>query len=216
MDQRIGYPTTLLEASVIGSRALDDYTVLIIPSVFGGGLDQALGEGGKTRLADWVRGGGVLITIDGGTAWLAQESTRLARLRVRRDSTRADSTGGAPLPARIPGVVARATVDSLSPLLAGVLEAEIPVYANSDRIYTVPKDLRAGEAVIRFAQETRVRLAGYFWPEVPGRLAESPWLWTERVGQGRIIAFAHDPNFRDLYRGLLPIFANAVFLGGTY
>jgi hypothetical protein len=31
-----------------------------------------------------------------------------------------------------------------------------------------------------------------------------------------VIAFAHDVNFRDLFRGLLPIFGNAVLLGGTF
>jgi hypothetical protein len=155
-----------------------------------------------------------LITIDGATAWLAQESTRLTRIRVRRDSTRADSAGGAALPSSLPGVIARATIDSLSPLLTGIGGPEIPVFANSDRVLTVPKDLTAGEAVVRFAEPKRVRLAGYFWPEMPERLGGSPWLWTERVGRGRIIAFAHDPNFRDLFRGLLPLFANAVLLGG--
>jgi len=158
----------------------------------------------------------VLITIDGATSWLAQESTKLARIRIRRDSTRADSAGGATLPAGLPGVIARATIDTLSPLLAGVNETEIPVFANSDRVLTVPKDLRAGEAIVRFAPQARVRLAGYYWPEMPERIALSPWLWTERVGRGRVIAFAHDLNFRDLFRGLLPIFGNAVLLGGTF
>lgn len=216
MDQRIGYPTTLFDASAVASGALDGFTTLIMPSLSGGALDRELGDGGKARLAAWIREGGVLITIEGATSWLAQESTKLARVRVRRDTTRADSSGGAPLPAGLPGVIARATTDSLSPLLAGVIEREIPVFANSDRILTVPKDLRAGEAVIRFADKDRVRLAGYYWPEVPERIALSPWLWTERVGSGRIIAFAHDPNYRDLFRGLLPIFGNAVLLGGTF
>ncbi len=216
MDQRIGYPTTLFDASSIAGGALDGFTTLIMPSLNGGALDRVLGEVGKTRLAEWVRGGGVLITIEGATSWLAQESTKLGRIRVRRDTTRADSAGGAPLPAGLPGVIARASTDSLSPLLAGVAEREIPVFANSDRILTVPKDLRAGEAVIRFADKDRVRLSGYYWPEVPERIALSPWLWTERVGSGRVIAFAHDPNYRDLFRGLLPIFGNAVLLGGTF
>ena len=215
MDQRIGYPTTLVDANMVAG-GLEGFNVLIMPAVQGGALDRALGDNGKAALATWVRNGGVLITLDAATGWLAQESTRLVRTRVRRDSTRADSTGGAPLPAGLPGIIARATVDTLSPLLAGVYETEIPVYANSDRILTVPKDLTAGEAVIRFAPKERVRLAGYFWPEMPERVALSPWLWTERVGRGRVIAFAHDPNFRDLFRGLLPIFGNAVLLGGTY
>ena len=215
MDQRLGYPTTLVDAG-FAANGLEAFNVLIMPSVQAGALDRVLGDAGRTRLGDWVRNGGVLITIDAATAWLAQESTHLARIRVRRDTTRADSAGGAPLQTDLPGVIARATIDTLSPLLAGVSDLEIPVFANSDRVLTVPKDLTAGEAVIRFAPRERVRLAGYFWPEMPERVALSPWLWTERVGRGRVIAFAHDVNFRDLFHGLLPIFGNAVLLGGTY
>ncbi|HSH46094.1 MAG TPA: hypothetical protein VK966_09570, partial [Longimicrobiales bacterium] len=63
--------------------------------------------------------------------------------------------------------------------------------------------------------EDRLRLAGYLWPEVPPRVAGSVYLWTERVGGGRVIAFAGEPNFRAFWRGLLPVFANAVFLGGS-
>jgi hypothetical protein len=132
---------------------------------------------------------------------------------VRRDSTRADSTAGAPLAANVPGAIVRATVDTLSPLLAGVHQTELPVLISSDRIYTVPADLSAGEAVIRYAPLSRLRMSGYLWPEVPERLAESAYLWTEGVGQGRVIGFAGDPNFRDIWRGLLPLFANAIFLG---
>jgi hypothetical protein len=216
MDQRIGYPTTLLDASFVSGNSLDAYNVLIMPSVPVPAIERALGDGGRTRIADWVRNGGVLITIDGATAWVAQERVGLVRVRVRRDSVRADSAGGAPLPAAIPGSLARANGDSLSPLLAGIGHVDIPVFVNSDRVLTVPKDLAPGEAVIRFAPENRVRLAGYFWPEMPARIALSPYLWTERVGRGRVIAFAHDPVYRDLYRGLLPVFANAVMLGGTF
>jgi len=52
--------------------------------------------------------------------------------------------------------------------------------------------------------------------EAYARHAGAPYLWTERAGRGRVIAFAGDPNFRDLWHGLLPVFANAVFLGGTF
>ncbi|HEX4931958.1 MAG TPA: hypothetical protein VFV33_02190, partial [Gemmatimonadaceae bacterium] len=216
LDQRIGYPTTLVDAAFLANGDIDRFTVIVLPSVQGAAFDRALGDAGRARLADWVRGGGVLVTMEGATAWLAQERVGLVRTRIRRDSTRADSSGGAPLPAGLPGVLARATFDTLSPLMAGVEAGEIPVFASSDRILTVPKDLSAGEAVIRFAAENRVRLSGYFWPETPAKLAFTPYLWTERVGRGRVIAFAHDPVYRDLYRGLLPIFANAVLLGGSF
>jgi hypothetical protein len=134
-------------------------------------------------------------------------------LRARRDTTRADSTAGAPLPASVPGAIVRVTGDTLSPLLAGVRPAELPVLFNSDRVYTVPRDISAGEAVLLYAPLARLRLAGYLWPEVPARLAGSVYLWTESAGRGRVIGFTGDPLFRDMWRGLLPIFANAVFLG---
>ena len=174
------------------------------------------GDGGKQAIQTWVRAGGALITLDGATAWLATEQLGLARLRLRRDTTRADSAGGAPLPADVPGAIVRAIADTLSPLLAGIRDTEFPVLIFSDRVYNVPKDLRAGEAVVRYADKSRLRLAGYVWPEVPERLAGSPYVWTESVGRGRVIGFAGDPNFRDMWRGLLPLFANAVFLGSNY
>ena len=31
-----------------------------------------------------------------------------------------------------------------------------------------------------------------------------------------MLAFAGDPNFRDLFRSHLPLFANALFLGGSF
>jgi Zinc carboxypeptidase len=215
MDQHFGYPSTLIDAAYLVSGDLSRYTVLIVPSVQAGALDRLLGDAGRARIADWVRAGGVLITTEAASVWAAQPNF-VMRLRVRRDSTRADSTGGAPLPAALPGVLARATIDTLSPLLAGVNEREIPVFVNGDRVFTVPKDLAAGEAVIRFAPVARVRLSGYFWPESAEKLALSPFLWTERVGRGRVIAFAHDPVYRDMFRGQLPLLANAVFLCATF
>jgi hypothetical protein len=215
-DQRLRFPVTALDVAAVTGAALDDFNVLVVPSVSSGALDRALGDNGRTRVADWVRAGGVLVTLDQATEWLATERLGLARLRVRRDSTRADSTAGAPLPAGVPGAIVRAIGDTLSPLLAGIRPGELPVLVFSGRVLEAPRDLRAGEIALRYAAQPRLRLAGYLWPEAPARLSESPYLWTESVGRGRIIGFAGDPNFRDLWRGLLPLFANAVFLGPSF
>ena len=216
LDQRLRYPATPIDASAITSGALSRFDVLVVPSAGAAALERTLGDPGRDRVAGWVRDGGVLVTLDGATAWLATEKLGLARIRLRRDTTRADSAGGAPLPASVPGAIVRATADTLSPLLAGVRETELPVLVFSDRAYTVPRDLRPGEAVVRYAPQARLRLAGYLWPETPARLGDTPYLWTERVGRGRVIGFAGDPNFRDLWRGLLPLFANAVLLGPSF
>jgi hypothetical protein len=213
-DQRLGFPVTNVPVSLVNSATLDEFNVLVVPSVSAGGLNNALGEAGRTRLSAWVRDGGVVIALDGAASWLATEATGLSRFRTRADTGR--TTGGAPLPASVPGAIVRARVDTLTPLVAGINERVIPLLLNSDRIYTAPRDLRPGEQVLAYAAADSLRLSGYIWPEVPARIGGSPALWTERVGRGRIVAFAGDPNYRDMYRGLLPLFANAVFLGGSF
>jgi len=215
-DQRLHFPVTTVDITSLAGPLLDEFNVLVLPSASAGTLDGALGDGGRERLQRWVRDGGVLITLDAATAWLARERTGLARLRLRQDTARADSAGGAPLNTSVPGAIVRVMPDTLSPLLAGIRDAEFAVLVNSDRIYEAPRDLRPGEVAVRYAPEPRLRLAGYLWPEVPPRLAGTPYLWTERVGRGRVIGFAGEPNFRDQWRGLLPLFANAVLLGGSF
>jgi hypothetical protein len=210
-EQRLEYPVVPISLSNVASAALSDYDVLVLPSA--PGVDAALGDSGKERLTQWVRDGGVLITLEGATAWLASERSGLSRFRTRRDTLRADSVGGAALPATPPGAILRVHADTLSPLLAGVSDTRFPVLTTTSAIYTTPQDLRPGEVVLRYAPEESLHIAGYLWPELPARIAETPYLWTERLGSGRIIAFTGDPNWRAAWRGLLPIFGNAVFLG---
>lgn len=212
-DNRLGYPVTSVTTDWITGAGLDEMDVLVLPSVQAAAFARALGDSGSERLQRWVRGGGVIVAIGSSTAWLASERSGLSRFRVRRDSS---SGEGAALSTNVPGAIARTAGDTLSPLMAGVTSTDIPVMVDGGTIFSVPRNLRPGEAVVRFASADRLRLSGYFWPEVPDRLANAPYLFTERVGQGRVIGFAGDPNFRDLWRGLLPLFANAVFFGGSY
>jgi hypothetical protein len=210
-DEMLGFPVTRLPLRGLAA-ALDDFDVVVIPSAFD--LKSVLGETGTEALRRWVTSGGTLITIDAASSWLASEDG-IGRFRTMSITERADGEPGIPLAASVPGAILRAEADTLSPLLAGVRQLELPVPMFGSTIYEAPADLRAGELVLRVADEDRLRLAGYLWPEVPQRIAGMPYLWTERVGTGRVIAFAGDPNFRGMWRGHLPLFANAVFLGPT-
>jgi hypothetical protein len=211
-DELLGYPVTRIQLAGL-ARAVDDFDVVVIPSAYG--VQSTLSEAGRDALRRWVQGGGVLITLDAATSWLASDEG-IGRWRTIRVTERADGEAGAPLPASVPGAILRAEADSRSPLLAGVVHSELPVLLFGSTVYETPTDVRPGEVVLRLAAEDRLRLAGYLWPEVPARLAGMPYLWTERVGTGRVIGFAGDPNFRGMMRGSLPLFANAVFLGGTW
>ncbi len=210
-DELLGYPVTRVQLGTL-ARVLDEFDVVVLPSGFR--IGSELGEAGVAALRSWVRDGGTLITLDSSTGWLASNDG-FGRLGTWRATERADGEPGPPLPASVPGAILRVEADVPSPLLAGIRQSEIPVPLFGSTVYEAPSDVRPGEVVLRIAPEDRLRLAGYMWPEVPERLAGAPWLWTERVGSGRVIGFAADPNFRGMWRGLLPLFANAVFLGPT-
>ncbi|MDZ7630424.1 MAG: M14 family zinc carboxypeptidase [Gemmatimonadaceae bacterium] len=97
-DQRMKYPVTSIGVDGISSGILAQFDVLVVPSTSAGQLDRALGDGGKERLGAWVRSGGVLITLENATTWLAGERLGLSRLRMRaeKDSgrrTRRHGTG---------------------------------------------------------------------------------------------------------------------------
>lgn len=216
-DQRMKYPVTSIGVDGITSGALAGFDVLVIPSTGAGALDRGLGEGGRDRIAAWVRAGGVLVTLENATTWLAGERTGLSRLRMRKEGDgKADTSGMAPLPVDVPGAILRAVTDTLSPLLAGVRETDVPVLMDGDRFFVAPRDVRPGEMPLRYAPRARLRLTGYLWPEAWDRLAGTPYLWTEQVGAGRVIGFAGDPNYRAQWRGLSVIFANAVLLGKSF
>jgi hypothetical protein len=208
LEQRLGYAVTLVDAPFAGGR-MADVDVLVVPSA--GGMAAALGENGQRRLAQWVRDGGTLITLENATSWLASEALGLSRFRPKR----ADTTASA-LPSGLAGTLLRVEGDTLSPLLAGVDPSSLGILMRGNAAFAAPRDVAPQEVVLRFAPRDRLRLSGYLWPEAWDRHAGGVYLWTEQVGSGRVVGFASDPNFRDLSRGQLPIFANAVFFGASY
>jgi hypothetical protein len=209
MEQRLAYPVTLVEPGFLGGSGISTLDVLVVPSA--GGMAGALGENGQRRLAQWVRDGGTLITLESATSWLATEALGLSRLRPRR----VDTTAVGPV-SGLPGAMLRVEGDTLSPLLAGVDPTSLGVLMRGNLSFDAPRSVGPQEAVLRFAPRERLRLSGYLWPESWARHAGSVYLWTESVGAGRVVGFASDPNFRDLSRGQLAIFANAVFFGASY
>lgn len=209
MEQRLGYPVTLIDAAFAGGSGMSQIDVLVVPSA--GGMAGTLGENGQRRLAQWVRDGGTLVTLENATSWLATEALGLARLRPRQ----ADTTAVGPA-SGLPGTMLRVEGDTLSPLLAGVDPSSLGILMRGNLAFDAPRNVAPQQAVLRFAPRDRLRLSGYLWPEAWNRHAGGVYLWTERVGSGRVVGFASDPNFRDLSRGQLPIFANAVFFGASY
>ncbi len=67
--------------------------------------------------------------------------------------------------------------------------------------------------VARFSEENELRLSGLLWPEARERWAETVYASREDYGNGQVILFATDPNFRGYFHNTERMFLNALFLG---
>ena len=67
--------------------------------------------------------------------------------------------------------------------------------------------------VARFAEEDKLRVSGLLWPEARQRWAETVFATREGYGNGQIILFATDPNFRGYFHNTERMFLNALLLG---
>ena len=208
LDRQYEIPVTVLRAGSLDDARLDRFNVLVVPSSRGS-FQTELGDDGMERLEEWVRSGGTLVTI-GSSAELARSQLELISLRSWYDLEENED-------ARrfgVPGAIFDAELNEHNWLTAGYDVKNLPVLVNSSRIYLMPEGPPSSRqrAVARYAAEN-MKISGHAWPESLERLPGAVYAYEERVGDGRVIVFAEDLNFRAFSRGANRLFLNAVVVG---
>ncbi len=69
------------------------------------------------------------------------------------------------------------------------------------------------QTIGRFADEKNIRLSGLIWKEAKERLANTAYLTREKIGNGQLILFAGEPNFRAYFHGTTRLLLNAILFG---
>lgn len=206
LDAQHGIPVSLVRTrSVASLPSLGRFDVLVLPDAQGGALAAALGEAGVRRLEAWVRDGGTLVAIGGGADW-ARTQLKLA-LRSWYDG----DAGKGKAPIAVPGTIFRATLDTRHWMTAGA-RATLPVLVNSTRLWQRPAEAASPARHVLATYADSLPMSGHAWRETTERIRGSVFLYEERVGAGRVVAFAEDPNFRGYWRGANRLFLNAVVL----
>ncbi|HUF78114.1 MAG TPA: M14 family metallopeptidase, partial [Thermoanaerobaculia bacterium] len=208
LDRRFRIPVTVVRAGSVAATPLADFDVLVVPDVVSGpGAAGSLGEAGTDRLKRWVQDGGTLVAIGGAVDWVRAELDLTALRSWYAEAVeggRGEPEAKKPEPARftVPGAILRAELDPRAWLTAGLGGDELPVLATSSRILLPPEGPPAGSRRVaaRFAGGPDggppLLLSGHAWPESLERLPGAVFAYEERVGRGRVIAFAEDLNFR--------------------
>lgn len=155
-----------------GLRGID---VLVMPDGYAFYALDALGRDGKAELRKWVRNGGRLVT------W--QDGIRVA-VRSGLSTVRWGRTNAA-----APGSLLRTTVDQSSPLAKGVGPTMWVMYSSDDIV-------RSPDAVVRFPSTDSPDFATAGKAKRMSMLAGASVVSDEVFGDGRVVSFSIDPNFR--------------------
>ncbi len=235
LERRFKQPVTIVRGSSFGRARLANYDVIILPA---GNYGSVLSGATLDRVREWMRTGGTLITLGEASRWAASAGL-LETVTELRDgspdrpaatgSGAGAATGGASARATAPydydaaitparerpeatsGVIARVRLNMEHWLSSGT-DGEIAAMVEGDRVFK-PLTLDRGTNVGVYADEANLVAGGLVWPDVRNQLARKAFLMHQPVGQGHLIAFAEDPNFRGFTELTQMLLMNAVLFG---
>ena len=241
LERRYGQPVTAVRVSSLRRVDLARYGVLVLPS---GDYGEAIGTGAVKRLRDWVEAGGTLVALGEASRWLTREKVGLLDTKTElRDGRPEPEPSGdekkeaekppakdtekpepfelekaiqpeRERPDAVPGALLRVTLDSEHWLAAGS-DGEIHAIVEGRRVFT-PLKLDKGTNVGVYARKDQVVGSGLVWDDVRDLLAQKAFLMHQPTGEGHVIAFAEDPNYRGYAEATELLFMNAVLLGPAY
>lgn len=230
LDLRMQMPVTLRERDRLGGIALDGYTHLVLP---GGDYEEWQPEWAP-RLRQWVAEGGTLIGIREGADWARANVLDWVEPLPGEAPVAAPATesGHAPLPEPgvepertayadkervealdlIGGAIFAGDLDTTHPLGFGYAERRIALHKNTTEIQ--PRPLNPFATVIAYA--TPPLLSGYASQANQDALEGTAALIAERRGEGSVVLFADNPNFRGTWYGTNKLFLNALFFSKAF
>ena len=208
-DTRYDIKLTKIDTEYLGRTDLSSYTDIIIPGAWGSnGLSKSIAE----KLKEWTKAGGTLIGYRTTANWFKQQEfldlnfkkdTLVAKnisFGEKNDFRGAQVTGGAIFEARI---------DRSHPINFGYKNNTIPLFRNSN-IYLEPeKD--SYDNPIQYTSSPL--MSGYISEENAELISNSTPFKVSRMGQGRVILFTDNTNFRAFWYGTNKLLMNAVFFG---
>lgn len=238
IEREFNYPVTAIRPAQLRSADLSNYHVLILPATAGGNYEQALGDSGRENLRQWVQRGGVLITLGNATRFAVSGDTPLLNSSLEQKA-QVDDLSEISTPGRtdgilidsedehqrhirnpnaqpdwVSGVIARTAVDQEHWLTAGVHEQLHAMFIGND-IYT-PLRINHGRNVVNYVGADEVLASGYIWAENQQQIAHKPLLMVQAEGNGLVIGFTQEPNFRAYLDGMNVLFMNSIFRGAAH
>ncbi len=209
LDQRIGMPVSKVDLINFSRLNLNDYNVMVMV-----GGTYPSDKGWADKIKNWVQAGGTLITLKTASEWAIKQGLVKEKLLPidtvknprRIDYENAADTEGAK---QIGGSIFQVDLDITNPIGFGYTSRKVSVYRNG-RTFLQPSKVPYNT----IAQYTATPLiGGYLHKTDMKRVANSAAVLFVPEGQGRVIMFSDNPNFRGTWYGTNKMFLNALFFG---
>lgn len=219
-SQQLSLPLSKIEVANFGRAPLDRYTSLVLV----GGTYAALDKAAVDRLRRWVQDGGTLITLKNASEWAIKQGIVKEKLFMPPSGGWADTTAAAKSrPAyradfvaqeqegtrAIAGSIYRADVDPTNPIAFGLTSRQLYVFRNGTTFLKPSRNPYA--TVAQYVAHPLV--SGYVSKGNLRQISNSAAVVVSKVGAGRVVLFADDPNFRHYWHGTSRLFVNALLLG---
>ncbi|MGM0943625.1 MAG: M14 family metallopeptidase [Bacteroidota bacterium] len=221
-EKELDYPLSTLELDNMSRYDLSKYDVIILPSMWGGGLSKAA----QDKLMDWTSAGGKVIALDGAVNLFANKEgfalktfdtdedkkaaekaadslAKAERLEPYLEGERLAISGGAA------GAIYQVDMDETHPLGYGTSGKYYTLKNNSNTYAFMDRGVNAGKISSNDSYRT-----GYIGYKIKSNMGESLATGTERKGRGEIVYFVDNPIFRGFWESGKLVLSNAIFLVG--
>lgn len=213
LDQRLQMPISKIDILNLGRANLNRYNTLIMVSGNYYLIDKNLTD----KIKAWVQNGGTLITIKTGSEWairngftreklLSGDSSRTATVRQLYDNAAyiegAKAMGGS---------IFKVDVDTTSPIGFGLTSKTLSWYRNG--LTFLQPSSNPYSTVAQYTNDPLI--GGYIHPTTLKKVKNSAAILLGAEGNGRVILFSDNPNFRGTWYGSNKVFLNALFFGGS-
>ena len=221
LDTKVKLPITKVDWHHFGRADLNRYdTIVLVPGNY-----QWLTGSQLDDLKRWVRNGGTVIAIKNAVNWAISNGLVTDENLVnsegsgsgdndsgddeqirRIDFSEAQAIRGAQ---NIGGTIFETDLDITHPLGFGYHDRSLAVYR--DHTIILPASSSPYSTVAQYTAEPHI--SGFVSDENLANIGNSAALVVDRLGSGRVILFADNPNFWGYWYGTNRLFLNAIFFG---
>ncbi len=211
-EQQIKMPITKVPERLFYKTDLNNYNVVIMVS----GNYKMLDKKSKEKIKSWVFQGNTLITSAKANLWaIKNKIVKESLVDQKKDSSKsverlnyADAKGTIGKQS-ICGAIFQVDLDITHPIGFGYHSSKLPVYKNNS-VFLMPSKSRFS-TVAKYSKNPHID--GYITKENLEKMSKAASIVVSKTGNGRVVMFADNLNFRGSWYGTNKLFMNAVFFG---